>query len=116
MAGIIDIKYDREKKTWTAKPRFANPAWGWADAAPSFEARLLPNALYGLCNMLPLDMANALRMHYPRRMYNSPERELGSVDKCIDVDGHCPSQEEFNRRHFAFKRNQLVQSYNVNKQ
>ena len=113
MACIVDLKFDLIKRVWTAKPRFANPAWGAAENAPSCTERLLPNALYGLCDKLPIMMANAYRKVYPRGIYASPERELGSEDKCIEADGHRPSQEEFNRRHFAYMRDQLVKQYTV---
>ena len=95
-------------KMWTAKPRFVYDMDTMEHGAPSVTEHRLENAFFGLCKKLPEDMANRLRFNYPRRMYNSPERELGSIDKCIEVDGHCPCQEEFNRRHFAYMRAKVI--------
>ena len=104
MAGIIDIRYDHFRREWTAKPRFAYDAESYAHGAPSFTAPKLDQAFYGLCELLPVEMSRQLRLHFPRHMYASPERDLGSNDKCIEVDGHCPSQAEFNERHFRYMR------------
>lgn len=111
MAGIIDIRYNPSTKMWSAHPRFVYDQETMEHGAPTCVGQTLQQAFYDLCEKLPSDMANSLRANYPRRLYNSPERELGSIDRCIEVDGHCPSREEFNRRRFVYMRNQLVQSY-----
>lgn len=100
MAGTIDIRFDHQKHIWTAKPRFAHAAWGWD--APTAEGRSFYDAIANLTDKLPDEMANAVRMNTPRRIYRSPEL-IWVDDRCIDIDGHCPSREEYRQRRAAWE-------------
>ena len=100
MAGTIDIRFDYAKHIWTAKPRFADRAWGFNP--PSAEGRTYYDALANLTDKLPDEMANKVRMNSPRRIYRSPEL-IWMDDRCIDIDGHCPSREEYRQRRSAWE-------------
>lgn len=99
--GIVDIQYDIKTKTWTAKPRFSYP--GMPDFVKNIvhegHGRVWQEALDDLIHQLPQDLAQPLSRHRYGRVYNSPERELGSDDRCVEVDGHWPSPQEFRKRH-----------------
>ena len=99
MAGIIDIRFNLKEKRWTAQPRFAYDAQSYQNGAAIGIGRFPDMALYDLCEKVPLNIANQIRIHMHNRTYASPERELGEIHKCLDLDGHRPTPDEFRRRH-----------------
>lgn len=96
--GIIDIRYNWKTHRWTAKPRFVIWEKGMIrHEAPTTEASDPASAVYELCRLLPEDYGRRLQIACPERMYRSPEYEYMD-DKCIEIDGHIPSQREFDER------------------
>lgn len=57
-------------------------------------------------------MARRVQLACPQRIYRSPEYEWMS-DKCIEVDGHCPSRQEWQERRLAYMRktNKSIEQY-----
>lgn len=98
MAGIIDIRCDSIHH-WKAQPRFSYDAESYKNGAAIGYGRTRWEALSDLCTKVPLDIANKIRMHQNKRMYTSPERDLGEEHMCLDVDGHFPTPEEYRKRH-----------------
>ena len=101
MAGIVDIRFDFQKHVWRAQPRFAFDRESMLNGAPSAEGTSPQSALYALCDLLPLQMANDLQRYCPQRIYRSPEY-IYMDDKCIEMDGHCPTREEWAIRRRAY--------------
>lgn len=99
MAGIIDIRYNLHERRWEARPRFAYDAQSYREGPPTGIGRFPDVALYDLCNRVPLEIANSIRMYMDRRMYQAPERDLGENHRCLDMDGHRPTPDEFAKRH-----------------
>ena len=97
MAGIIDIRFNQQTKRWTAKPRFAYDANSYKNGAASAESSDPSSAVWRLMDMLPEAIAQKLSLACPVRIYRSPEYEYMD-DKCIEVDGHKPTQEEWGQR------------------
>ena len=106
MALTIDIRYNPETKRWTAKPRFHYDQESAFNGPKSGEGTTPDMAIHDLCRFLPPEMVRPIQVHTPQRIYYSPECDFmhGEKAKCLDVDGHCPSQKEFEMRHFEWMR------------
>ena len=109
MAGIIDIRYNYKTRRWTAKPRFAWNAETYRNGIPSAEGLTPADAAYRIAELLPEEMGRRLSWGIPRRIYRSPEYEWMN-DKCIEVDGHCPSRQEWAERHLAYQRAKAIKN------
>ena len=96
MAGIIDVRridYHR----WVAQPRFAYDRESLENGAPAVEGVSPMMAVYNLAERLPEEMRLKLIRLCPEHFYQSPEYEY-ERDKCIDMDGHFPTMQEFRKR------------------
>lgn len=109
MAGIIDIRYNPKTRRWVAKPRFVWDAETMKNGAPTAEGASPTAAAYEIAQLLPDEMGAKLSWHIPRRIYRSPEYEWMD-DKCIEVDGHCPSRYEFQKRRATYLRKKEIES------
>ena len=107
MAGIIDIRYNLNTRRWTAKPRFSWNAETYHNGVPSAEGTTPADAAYNIALLMPDEMGARLSRGIPRRIYRSPEYEWMD-DKCIEIDGHCPSLEEWARRRDAYLRKKII--------
>lgn len=108
MAGIIDIRYNIKTRRWTAQPRFAWDAETMANGAPSVDGITPSDAAMKIAELLPIEMGSKLSCQIPRRIYRSPEYEWVD-DKCVEIDGHCPTKQEWADRYIVYRRSKEMQ-------
>lgn len=101
MSGIVDVRMCEKTGRWHAKPRFVFDRESMEHGAPSGEGSDPTTALYDLCRKMPLELANKIQM-YCHRMYRSPEY-VWMNDKCMELDGHFPTREEWAKRRMDFE-------------